>query len=159
MRSGSFLFEHHNQNRNAVKNNEVCGVKDVEHVFHLCASALSVVETEERQGQKREPLQGLRGNCQQSAIKRSYITSSIIIHENPIAKNTVPTFDPSFDAMLGISSFKTANIIAPAANPSKEGRKGNINETAITVTIAPIGSIIPDKDPNKKAFPLFIPLL
>ena len=47
-------------------------VEDVEHVFHLCFSAFAVVEGEEQDGEKREPLQGSKRDGVGAIIDGSY---------------------------------------------------------------------------------------
>ena len=61
--------------------------------------------------------------------------------------------------IIGINSFTTAYIIAPAAKPRRYGRIGTTNEMARSVIKAPRGSIIPDRIPSRNALLLLIPPL
>ena len=46
------LFQHFNQHRNSVKDDEVRGIEDVKNIFHLGFATGSVVEGKERNGQE-----------------------------------------------------------------------------------------------------------
>lgn len=84
--------------------------------------------------------------------------SRIIINVNPNAAPIVPMLLCAPDCDSGISSSITTYIIAPAAKDRIYGRTGVINEVRIIVKIAPIGSTIPERIPNEKAFHLDIPV-
>ena len=59
----------------------------------------------------------------------------------------------------GISSSTTTYIIAPAANDKKKGNIGVIEFISNIVSIAAIGSTIPDNAPYKNAFGFDVPSL
>ena len=94
-------------------------------------------------------------------IYKSYpnVTSSIIIKEKPSVKNKTPIFDLSSLVIIGVNSFITAYIMAPAANPKRYGNKGITTDKARMVIKAPNGSMIPETNPYRKAFSFFIPSL
>lgn len=82
--------------------------------------------------------------------------SNIIIITNPTTKAYVPSRSP---LNSGTNSSTTTYIIAPAAKANKYGNSGSKTKANTNVIAAAIGSTIPDRVPNPKAFNLEVPLL
>ena len=62
------LFQQYKEHLNCIKNYEMRGVEDVEHVFHFCATAFTVIEGKEQNGDEREPLQNTERSLRKNGV-------------------------------------------------------------------------------------------